>query len=840
MADLEFDPRNSEHLTQAWLFVEHFNAEVAEKIKRGKIIADSSDQTGDLQTLLLAERNHLSKKGAAWSTHSTVLSTAKATGFTATPSPPVIDAVIGSLLLPAQVEHLPDGRRKLKGRSNLPKTTFPDRLKETFWIYPVDDGLSFASREVSPGCVARQRDTWGLYWEEAFDPILVIQNLIMTVIRTNDVENANFYLQRWLRRAFDIHYDDLTKYSLAEVAKRVNELFYASPIPSRDEIHVARSATIGFPLLVQQIRAIFQKAGSPRGDDRRLALGIYLFLRFCRVFRCRYFWRDAEDPENERRPAGSVQETQCLSALRAVEYSYLLARMFGAITDIPGLTFVFRGGVLPRPESGRTMLVLGPPGAGKTVFALQKMVSIASRGGLAVYFSFEESYELIHDRLVTFGFKDLSKFDVRQAGADAGDLIKSFHQAYPHQGLLLFYHREKGESFDPTRVIEQLATAAGNWRWRALAIDSINAVEIKAEEGDAVPALRSPLNHLINKIEENRFLGVVLGEKDRADYESLPYLADTVVELGFYESKRLRWIEVSKCRSQNFHPGRHPCRIAEGKGLRIYPSLPAIQSSLRRRVNSTLSAHRVLKLDNDVKVNDDKVVKIHEKASILLCGSENTGKTWYALQLAQAPLEWYDGLDPLSSATPAPAHRTQYALEEPSSVLVVSFRTTERRFHQNIKASSFHQWWTRLKYQKTRWYSPGENVGPEQVVADVWHSIKESRRQGVPLQRIVFDELESAENVLPVLQRESLFWATLLQLVSTEAVTAIFVVGGKGYRKSRAFTELKLGVDYILELRTGGSVNLQKRPELIGVEATEPAKDGPPGSERIDHRQLDE
>lgn len=831
MEGLHFDPKNSDHLTQAWLFIEHFNVETAEKIRSGKIgpipdrtiveadSRDRGDHAGWLQTLLLTEREYLSNKQATWSKHLSIMrssawSEAESENIFPSPNPQVIDAVVESLLFPAKVERQPDGQWKLNRRSNLPKATLPDRLRESLWLYPVRDSLSFASREVLPGSLARTRNTWGLFWEEALDPILVIQNLLMTIIDTQDVENANFYLQRWLRRKFAIRYDDLTKYSISRVARQVNKLFYSRGVPSRDEIHVARSTSLGLQLFIHQILSVLEEAGGKEENNQRLSLGIYLFLRFCRVLRCRYFWPAPLDAEGAQSPwLEKITETQCVSALRPAEYSYLLARMFGAITDIPGLTFVFRGGVLPRPESGRTMLVLGPPGAGKTVFALQKLVSIASRGGLSIYFSFEESYELIFDRLVTFGFVDYSKFDIKGAGKEAGELVRIFRQKHLGRGLLILYGNERREGFDLPAVIRKIADAANDclWKWRALAVDSVNAIEALPQDGIAGNGLRTTLNKLINTIEDQSFLGVVLGEKDREGYESLPYLADTVIELGFYESKRMRWIEVNKCRSQNFHPGCHPCRITEGKGLRIYPSLPAIQSSLRRRMNSTLSAHRVLKLEHDLKTKDGEVVKIHEKSSVLLCGAENSGKTRYALELAQASLERHDS--GLSLAKAFWKHPTNQALEEPSSALVINFRTTERRFRQNLVASSLHGWWTRLKYQRTRWYSPGENVAPAQVVADVWNYIKESRRQGAPLQRIVFDELESAEHVLPMLQREPLFWGTLLQLVNTEAITAIFVVGGKDYKKSKVFNELKIGVDYIV---VADGLRVQKRPELIG------------------------
>jgi circadian clock protein KaiC len=70
-------------------------------------------------------------------------------------------------------------------------------------------------------------------------------------------------------------------------------------------------------------------------------------------------------------------------------------------TGIPGFDAIARGG-LPR---GRTTLVIGTPGAGKTVFALQSLVrSAEDRGEAGIFVAFEENSDQIIDNGAAFGW----------------------------------------------------------------------------------------------------------------------------------------------------------------------------------------------------------------------------------------------------------------------------------------------------------------------------------------------------------------------------------------------------------------------------------------------------
>src|SRR3954468_15187134 len=70
-------------------------------------------------------------------------------------------------------------------------------------------------------------------------------------------------------------------------------------------------------------------------------------------------------------------------------------------TGIPGFDSITGGGL----PAGRTTLVLGAPGAGKTVFALECLVNGArSHGEPGIFVAFEENSRQIMANAATFGW----------------------------------------------------------------------------------------------------------------------------------------------------------------------------------------------------------------------------------------------------------------------------------------------------------------------------------------------------------------------------------------------------------------------------------------------------
>ena len=88
-------------------------------------------------------------------------------------------------------------------------------------------------------------------------------------------------------------------------------------------------------------------------------------------------------------------------------------------------------------------------------------------------------------------------------------------------------------------------------------------------------------------------------------------------------------------------------------------------------------------------------------------------------------------------------------------------------------------------------------------MADLRDTLAESRDQGVPIERIVFAEIDAIDALLPRLAEEREFWPTTFGLLATELVTSMYIVGSDGNREpmfSRKFGE---SMDYCFRIRSG-------------------------------------
>lgn len=71
-------------------------------------------------------------------------------------------------------------------------------------------------------------------------------------------------------------------------------------------------------------------------------------------------------------------------------------------TGIPGFDELITGGGIPR---GRTILISGGPGTGKTIFCLQVLYNMARKGHKCIYITFEEPPERLRQHMRQFGWK---------------------------------------------------------------------------------------------------------------------------------------------------------------------------------------------------------------------------------------------------------------------------------------------------------------------------------------------------------------------------------------------------------------------------------------------------
>src|SRR5260370_8941232 len=513
--DIRARKGRSGQLSQILFFVEHVNATCREAI-----YPSPGPQILQLQNVVLNQAKSFYFGGERWRRKSEILALMVDAGIEPPISRPVLEALIERLMSPARLSPT-NGSWSLAGSSRLREPVFAAaRPRETVYIYRTQYGYDFAALNLSTRSVpaAVFKNVRSRYFDEPLNAIDVVKDFLTSVLNI-EKDSTNHYIQRWINWQFGLRYDTTIKYSLADLCRVVNKMFFGSFNHTQREQQSNHAKAISVRYLIEEIISVLPSGGL------KAALGIYWLLRFCKNVRPRVHWLDLDEnlPHNEQFSAldnttrhavtdAILAPTQCVIALRPLQYTYFQTRAFGAISGIRGLNTIFRGGLLPHTDRGRTFLIRGHAGTGKTVLALQLMADMARRGRFALYFSMEESYEALVDRLVTFGFVNENCFSIRQAGEDASAVVKQALEENPRRGLLLLYGNNKNVAL--VDAIDEIANALGNhWRWRGLAIDSANELDFysSSPSDTASPELsRTALKSIVDAAERNLFCSLII------------------------------------------------------------------------------------------------------------------------------------------------------------------------------------------------------------------------------------------------------------------------------------------------------------------------------------------
>ncbi len=280
-------------------------------------------------------------------------------------------------------------------------------------------------------------------------------------------------------------------------------------------------------------------------------------------------------------------------------------------TNITGLDDILGGG-LPR---GRTTLINGGPGSGKTVLGLEFLCRGAMSGEPAVFVTFEERAEAIRMNALAMGW-DLAALE--KAGKMAiiearlsGDEVLSGE--FDIQGLLAI------AGGHATRI-----------KSRRIVMDALDVLlrvygDLKRERGE--------LSRLHEWLIERKMTGVLTvkshrnGEMD-SQYEFLNFMADCVIQLdhrvtGQVATRRLR---VIKYRGSGFGTNEYPYVIGDS-GIVLFPLTKSelTHKPLGSKVSSGLSGLDRM-LDGGFR----------RASCILVSGNSGTGKTTVVSTFARA------------------------------------------------------------------------------------------------------------------------------------------------------------------------------------------------------------
>ena len=245
-------------------------------------------------------------------------------------------------------------------------------------------------------------------------------------------------------------------------------------------------------------------------------------------------------------------------------------------TGISGFDQISQGG-LPR---GRTTLVSGTAGSGKTVLASQFLAEgIRKFDQPGVFVTFEESPADIRRNIHSLGWHvDAWQREGKWSFVDASPHME-------HETVVI-------GSYDLGGLLARIEHAVRQIDARRVALDSLGAVFTRFPENTLV---RSELFRIASAMRKMGVTTVMTAERtseygDITRYGAEEFVADNVVILrnALEAEKRRRTMEILKFRGTGHHKGEYPFTIVPDQGIVVIPlsSLELEQKSSNVRITS--------------------------------------------------------------------------------------------------------------------------------------------------------------------------------------------------------------------------------------------------------------
>jgi len=220
-------------------------------------------------------------------------------------------------------------------------------------------------------------------------------------------------------------------------------------------------------------------------------------------------------------------------------------------TGIAGLDRMLKGGLI----KGRTYLIKGGPGAGKTILSIQFLLEGVRRGENVLFISLEEGVDEIEENMESLGL-DVSGVEFVDS-SPAGDktifgdiLFTSFEVDIQGFKSML---EAKFDRSAPSRLV----------------VDSITMLRVSSKSDIEYRRDLLSLIGILRKLNVTALLTTDINDRNVEDY-----LVSGVIELLSIESKGriLRGIRISKMRGSDFDETIRPYKIVSG-GIEVYGDL---------------------------------------------------------------------------------------------------------------------------------------------------------------------------------------------------------------------------------------------------------------------------
>jgi circadian clock protein KaiC len=273
-------------------------------------------------------------------------------------------------------------------------------------------------------------------------------------------------------------------------------------------------------------------------------------------------------------------------------------------TNIEGFDEITHGGL----PSGRTTLVSGTSGTGKTLLAIQFLYhGVKYFDWPGIFVTFEESPQDVIKNAYSFGW------DLEQL-VDQGKLFILDASPDPEG-------QEVAGNFDLSALIERIQYAIRKYKAKLVSIDSVTAV---FQQYDAASVVRREIFRLVARLKELDVTSIMTTERIEeygpiARFGVEEFVSDNVIIIRnvLEGERRRRTIEILKLRGTTHMKGEYPFTITND-GINIFPlgAMRLTQRSSNVRISSGVSI-----LDNLCGGG------FFKDSIILATGATGTGKT---------------------------------------------------------------------------------------------------------------------------------------------------------------------------------------------------------------------
>lgn len=287
-------------------------------------------------------------------------------------------------------------------------------------------------------------------------------------------------------------------------------------------------------------------------------------------------------------------------------------------SGIAGFDTISEGG-LPK---GKTTLISGTPGSGKTIFCTQFLVyGIEKLDEPGVFVTFEETPQDIIENMVDFGW-DIQKY-VESGKWAFVDVSPQFSEEFEFSG-----------DYDLSGLIIRIKTAVEKIGAKRIVLDSIAALFSQFPDHSIV---RKEILRLKSSLLTLNITALITSEryeeyKFDSHYNIIDFVSDNLIILRnlAHEEYRRRTIEILKYRGTSHKKGQYSFTIKDGEGMIIisFERNPKPLQIFSERKTSGIT-------------DLDKITKggLFRGSSILISGQTGTGKTLFLISMIKGILQ---------------------------------------------------------------------------------------------------------------------------------------------------------------------------------------------------------